>query len=48
MRARARAAPPLRETDKKPRAGDGTPAEGLCKGLAGPIQYVKQEIQSEK
>jgi len=48
MRARVRAAPPLRETDSEPPVGHGTPAEALCKGLAGPIQYVKQEIQSEK
>jgi len=48
MRAPVRAAPPLRESDLRPRAGHGTPAGWLCKGRAGPIQYIKQEIQSEK
>ena len=48
MRAPVRAAPPLRESDLRPRAGHGTPAEGLGTGRAGPIQYIKQVIQSEK
>ena len=48
MAARVRAALPRPEANLEIRVWQGPPAESLVKGIASPIKYVKQQIQSEK